>query len=129
MRFNYLEGMWREKLKTIVDSIPISQTRIAQRAGIPISNLNRWVNDEEDLGPRLANQQKLADAVGVTVAQLFGPDPLPERVSLRLMDPKTFEKKPAEVLSDAASRSDAKRRGSRQEAKAARRGKAGGKSG
>jgi transcriptional regulator with XRE-family HTH domain len=66
-----------ERLKRIREAKGFSQTELAAAAGIPVGSLRGWERDRRE--PLLGSAAKLAVALGVSLDELAGVEPLARR--------------------------------------------------
>lgn len=75
-----------ERMKQIREEKGLTQNEVAQRAGVTAASLSRWENEERE--PTFQNVQRIAQALGATMAEMVKEPEKPKEGFRKIIDGK-----------------------------------------
>lgn len=85
-----------ERMKQIREEKGLTQNEVAQRAGVTAASLSRWENEERE--PTFQNVQRIAQALGVTMAEMVKEPEKPKEGFRKIIDGKLYDTGKCELI-------------------------------
>lgn len=85
-----------ERIKQIREEKGLTQEEVAQRAGVTAASLSRWENNERE--PTFQNVEKVAQALGVTMAVMVKEPRKPGAGFRKIIEGKLYDTGKCEVI-------------------------------